>query len=105
MDKLLSTARDLLITIGIFLYFSAWVYIHFYYQQFGISTETLKLDYSSYLVYSYNVLSSGTFLFYASVILILLLSVWVLIRVSETPKRVRGFLILFTPGRANPSTL
>jgi len=100
MDKLLSTARDLLITIGIFLYFSAWVYIHFYYQQFGISTETLKLDYSSYLVYSYNVLSSGTFLFYASVVLILLMSALILVRVSETRKESsRFFDFIYTRSR------
>jgi hypothetical protein len=58
----LSNIRDLLIIIGIYLYFIAWVYLHAYYESFGISIEMLKLDYSSYLIFSYNVLTSDEFI-------------------------------------------
>lgn len=58
----LSSIRDLLIIIGIYCYFIAWVYLHTYYASFGIATESLRLDYSSYLVFSYNVLTSGAFI-------------------------------------------
>jgi hypothetical protein len=61
----LSNIRDLLIIIGIYLYFVAWVYLHNYYESFGISTESLRIDYSSYLIFSYNVLSSGSFVHFA----------------------------------------
>jgi hypothetical protein len=67
----LSTIRDLLIVIGIYLYFIAWVYLHKYYGSFGISTESLKLDYSTYLVFSYNVLVSEAFLWYAGSCIVL----------------------------------
>jgi hypothetical protein len=58
----LSSIRDLLIIIGIYCYFIAWVYLHTYYSSFGIATESLRLDYSSYLIFSYNVLTSGAFI-------------------------------------------
>lgn len=58
----LSKLRDLAILIGIYLYFIAWIYLHEYYSNFGISTSALKIDYSSYLIYSYNVIASGPFL-------------------------------------------
>jgi hypothetical protein len=62
----LSTIRDLLIVIGIYLYFIAWVYLHAYYESFGISTESLRLDYSSYLIFSYNVITSAAFVCFAA---------------------------------------
>jgi hypothetical protein len=58
----LSTVRDLLIVIAIYLYFIAWIYLHTYYSHFGVATESLRLDYSSYLIFSYNVLLSKYFL-------------------------------------------
>src|SRR5580658_2906640 len=61
--------RDLIIVVGIYLYFTAWIYVHFYYDQFGLSTETIKIDYSSYLVYSWDVLASGHFLLITGIIL------------------------------------
>jgi hypothetical protein len=63
----LSTIRDLLIVIAIYLYFIAWIYLHTYYSHFGIATESLRLDYSSYMVFSYNVLQSTEFLLLAGV--------------------------------------
>ncbi|MDP4260986.1 MAG: hypothetical protein Q8941_00530 [Bacteroidota bacterium] len=73
MGETLSKIRDLTIIIGIYLYFIAWVYVHFYYQQFGISTESVKIDYSTYLVYSYNVLISTKFLYWFIAIALLVL--------------------------------
>ena len=43
----LSDIRDLLIVIGIYCYFIAWVYLQTYYDSFGIATESLRLDYSA----------------------------------------------------------
>jgi hypothetical protein len=61
----LATIRDLLIIIGIYCYFVAWVYLHTYYTSFGIATESLRLDYSAYLIFSYNVLTSPAFIRFA----------------------------------------
>jgi hypothetical protein len=83
MDKMLARIRDLLLILGIFLYFTAWVYVRVYYKQFGISTDSLKLDYSSYLVYSYDVLKSFAFLSYIVSLLLLMVLVWTLIRLSQ----------------------
>jgi hypothetical protein len=55
MKDTLSRISNLLIVTAVFLYFTAWVYMHFYYEQFGLTTGSLKIDYSTYLVYSYNV--------------------------------------------------
>jgi hypothetical protein len=71
MSSVLSKVRDLLIIVGIYLYFSSWVYVHFYYDRFGISTESIKIDYSSYLVYSYNVFTSRSILVCAAIIVFL----------------------------------
>ena len=60
----LSNISNLLVIIGIYLYFIAWIYLHTYYESFGISTESLRLDYSSYLIFSYNVLTSLRFGFF-----------------------------------------
>lgn len=68
MDKILTQIRDLTIIVGIYLYFIAWVYVTFYYSQFGISTEAIKIDYNSYLMYSYNVLRSAKFLYWVKII-------------------------------------
>lgn len=61
----LSNIRDLLIIIGIYCYFIAWVYLHTYYSSFGIATESLRLNYSSYLIFSYNVLTSSVFVHFS----------------------------------------
>ncbi|HEV3224977.1 MAG TPA: hypothetical protein VGZ90_19005 [Puia sp.] len=58
----LSGIRDLLIIIGIYCYFIAWVYLHTYYDSFGIATESLRLSYTSYLIFSYDVLTSDAFI-------------------------------------------
>src|SRR4051794_38644152 len=73
MGELLKQIRDLTIIVGIYLYFIAWVYVHFYYEQFGISTESVKIDYNSYLMYSYNVVTSAKFLFWVKVLVWLML--------------------------------
>ncbi len=62
MGETLKVIRDLTIVLAIYLYFIAWVYVHFYYQQFGISTNAIRIDYNSYLMYSYNVLTSPEFM-------------------------------------------
>lgn len=62
MDNFLSKIRDITLIIGIYLFFIAWVYVHFYYTQFGLSASQLKLDYTDYLVYSYPVVTSPKFI-------------------------------------------
>ncbi|MDN3654282.1 hypothetical protein QWZ08_01515 [Ferruginibacter paludis] len=73
MADTLKLIRDLTIVTGIYLYFIAWVYVNFYYQQFGISTASIKIDYSSYLMYSYNVITSASFLYWVKVFVVLVL--------------------------------
>lgn len=63
MKDTLSRISSLLVVTAVFLYFTAWVYMHFYYEQFGLTTGSLKIDYSTYLVYSYNVFFSFQFLY------------------------------------------
>ncbi len=99
MGERLKLFRDLTVIVGIYLYFIAWVYVHFYYRQFGISTESIKIDYSSYLVYSYNVLVSYKFLYWVVVFLALLLLRMILLFVVKTLEgrslfitKLQGFL-------------
>ncbi|MEO8763609.1 MAG: hypothetical protein ABI416_04945 [Ginsengibacter sp.] len=79
IGETLKIIRDLTIIIAIYLYFIAWVYVHFYYQQFGISTDAIRIDYNSYLMYSYNVIISARFMswiegyFFAAVLIFLFL--------------------------------
>ncbi|MEP7373965.1 MAG: hypothetical protein ABI675_11285 [Chitinophagaceae bacterium] len=78
MGETLKLLRDLTIIIGIYLYFIAWVYVHFYYQQFGISTESVNIDYSSYLMYSYNVVTSVKFIYWVKIFILIVL-VWIVV--------------------------
>lgn len=92
MGETLKQIRDLTIIMGIYLYFISWVYVHFYYQQFGISTESVKIDYNSYLVYSYNVLTSAQFLSFSKIfILLILLVVYYLLNIWALEK---NFILL-----------
>lgn len=54
----LSEARDLTVVIAIFLFFTGWIYLYFFYHYFGLSVGILSTSYSDYLVYSYFVLSA-----------------------------------------------
>jgi hypothetical protein len=94
LETFLAKTRDLIIIIGIYTYFTAFVYVRSYYDAFGISTESLKIDYSAYLIYAYNVVGSPIFLICALVVMVLL----VLGRMGLTyvlpakPLRTRAFL-------------
>jgi hypothetical protein len=83
MADTLKLIRDLTIIIGIYLYFIAWVYVNFYYQQFGISTASVKIDYSSYLMYSYNVITSPPFLYWVKFFVVLVLIRLLVLFVSD----------------------
>lgn len=72
MLAFLAKTRDLIIIIGIFTYFTAFVYVHFYYEAFGLSTQSLKIDYASYLVYAYDVVSAPLFIICAGTLIALL---------------------------------
>ena len=74
MVSFLAKTRDLIIIIGIYTYFTAFVYVHFYYDAFGLSTQSLKIDYASYLVYAYDVVSAPLFVLWAGVVIVLLLA-------------------------------
>ena len=92
MDDILKRIRDLTIIVGIYLYFIAWIYVHFYYQQFGVSTESVRIDYSSYLMYSYNVLTSSNFLYWIRIlILVLVIRMIILITISYLGNRYIHF--------------
>jgi hypothetical protein len=77
MKDSLSRISNLLIITAVFLYFTAWVYMHFYFERFGLTTGSLKIDYATYLVYSYNVFFSFQFLY----ILLPLIVLWLLIQI------------------------
>jgi len=74
MGDALKVIRDFTIILAIYLYFIAWVYVHFYYHQFGISTDAIKIDYNSYLVFSYNVVTSVQFICWLKTIALVVLS-------------------------------
>ena len=73
MESFLAKTRDAIIIIGIYTYFTAFVYIRSYFDAFGISTESLKIDYSAYLVYAYNVVGTTLFLVTALILIALLI--------------------------------
>jgi hypothetical protein len=54
----LGDVREILIIVGIFLFFTGWVYIHYFYNYFGLSISLVNIGYADFLVYSYNVLTS-----------------------------------------------
>lgn len=87
MDKSpdpLAVIRNLVIVVGIYLYFIAWIYVNAYYGHFGIPAADLKLDYASYLVFSFNVVMSPRFLWLVGALLVVV----VLLQLGK----VRSFL-------------
>jgi hypothetical protein len=62
MKEAFAKISNLIILLGIYLYFIAWVYVHSYYGHFGIAPSALNIDYSAYMVFSFNVLVSTRFL-------------------------------------------
>jgi hypothetical protein len=89
LTSFLAKTRDLIIIIGIYTYFTAFVYVHFYFGAFGLSTQSLKIDYTEYLVYAYDVVSAPLFIFYALALIVLMfLGKIVLSKVFR--KRLRG---------------
>jgi hypothetical protein len=59
---MLSRISQLVVVVVVYVYFTAWIYVHFYYEQFGISTSMIRIDYKSYLIFSWNVFISLHFL-------------------------------------------
>ena len=53
-----SDTRDILVIVGIFLFFTGWTYVYYFYNYFGLSASLVSINYSDYVVYSYVVLSS-----------------------------------------------
>jgi hypothetical protein len=98
----LSRISSLVVVIGIYLYFTAWTYIHFYYESFGLSTVSIRVDYSSYLVYSWDVLTATPFLLRTGIFLVAVLigrAAWPLLRKKFNPGladrvRKKGFALL-----------
>ena len=59
---MLSRISKLVAVVVVYVYFTAWIYVHFYYEEFGISTAIIKIDYKSYLIFSWNVFTTPFFL-------------------------------------------
>ncbi len=85
MDDALKTIRDFTIILAIYLYFIAWVYVHFYYNQFGISTDAIHIDYNSYLIFSYNVVTSPRFLSWLTWVAIIIALLIILFEIIRRP--------------------
>jgi hypothetical protein len=93
MGDALKTIRDLTIILAIYLYFIAWVYVHYYYGQFGISTSAIHIDYNSYLIYSYDVCSSAQFLSWLSWVAAIII---VLVIFAELVRRPPSKIVFLT---------
>src|SRR4249920_1497477 len=68
----LGDLRDLLIIVGIFLFFTGWVYNYYFYDYFGLSLSQVHTDYSTFLVYSFLVIISNHYLPLAGIIILFL---------------------------------
>jgi hypothetical protein len=81
----LGDVRDILIIAGIFLFFTGWVYVYYFYNYFGLSISLVSISYADYLVYSYNVFTSYYLMpLLALVILVLVYRKWFVKYVSLT---------------------
>lgn len=68
--------RDILVIIGIFLFFTGWIYYYYFYDYFGISVSMVSVDYATYIVYSFVVLVSHYGLPLLGLIALILLHKW-----------------------------
>jgi hypothetical protein len=50
--------RDLAVLLGIYCYFTGWIYTYYYYQHFGISMGSVDMPVYYLFVYSYSVLNT-----------------------------------------------
>lgn len=58
-EDYLKVLRNLIFFIAIYLYFTGWVYIYYYLDNFGISLSSLDTPLYFFFVYSYTVISDG----------------------------------------------
>ncbi len=96
MGDALKTIRDFTIILAIYLYFIAWVYVHFYYGQFGISTDAIHIDYNSYLIFSYNVVTSSQFLSWLLWVVIIIVVLIIFFEIIRRPPLKVVFLKNFS---------
>ena len=97
MKDTLSRISSLLVVTAVFLYFTAWVYMHFYFERFGLPTGSLKIDYSTYLVYSYNVFFSLQFLYIlVPIVLLGLVAQMIIYRANKYKNRRRLHATFYT---------
>ena len=105
MGDALKTIRDFTIILAIYLYFIAWVYVHFYYGQFGISTSAIHIDYNSYLIFSYDVCSSPQFLSWLSRLAGIIIVLIIFIELVRRPPSKIEFLKKFSGAVKGTSSL
>jgi hypothetical protein len=87
----LGDVRDILIIAGIFLFFTGWVYIYYFYNYFGLSMSSVTINYADYLVYSYTVLTSYYWTpLLAFLVLIILARKWL---IGFTPLAISSVLL------------
>jgi hypothetical protein len=67
----LEDLRNILIIVGIFLFFTGWIYIYYFYDYFGISMSLVSVDYTSYIVYSFEVLIAYHYLFLFGILILI----------------------------------
>lgn len=57
-----ATLRDLVLIIGVYLYFIGWTYSYYLLKHFGISLSSLDIQFYYFFVYSYAVIMNLTML-------------------------------------------
>jgi hypothetical protein len=95
---LLSSVRDIAFVVGIYSYFSGWVYVYAYFQFFGLSVGQSGIEIYSYLIYSYNVLeyvlSERGFVFWVSITVIAGMTLIRMIMRQKPRKKVSRFVLV-----------
>lgn len=57
-SPLLTTLKEAAFFVAIYLYFTGFVYIYYFYEHFGISLNSIEVPFYYFFVYSYNVITS-----------------------------------------------
>ena len=102
--EILKSLRDVSFLIGIYLLFSGWVYIYYFLDFFGISIRDADVDYSQFVIYSYQAMAfyTNTVSFWLALTAISAFLIWLTFTNRKFGKRSKLVLVIFVLGVSFP---
>jgi len=87
--SVLSTVRDFIMIVAIYLYFTGWIFVYYQFREFGISLPSVDIPVYYFFLYSYTVISENLLWFILPLALLLALA-----HTSNKIAKILGIVII-----------